>query len=348
MMETMTKRNNGASQQAHDNFSAIHSHLQDLNRRLVELLGDDYAIPLDKIREKADSLTVATRCLFFSHNEKHKDENPSAWIKVLLPVGRFVSGCSKCGRAQVVSHNGEIQPAPTLLTLSHCDERLLKTLLDFGCKEFPLTEEEAKALEIELPEEEKRNRQPRVGFPVTYADGSKGFHFRVALEGKPKWLHMKDGKAGEAVFGLHHEKVKQKIQAQRFVIITESPFDAAVLIAGDFPAVGCCGKGNVKALGCDLHRETLLSLLGDKGEIYVWCEPDAPETPQLVANALQRPVKVITPPVTEEDPKALKDGFRIWLDCGKDWEKLKGKINELLENVTEEVAPQPANDRAPN
>jgi hypothetical protein len=341
MIEMQTKHNNGASQQAQYDFSAFHEHLQALSDWFVRLLGNKYAIPLDKIRERDDSLTVATHCIYFTHNEKHEDQNPSAWIKVFKPKGQLVSGCSKCGRAQVVSHNGEMQPAPTLLTLSRRDERLLKTLLDLDCKEFPLTEEEAKVLEVELPEKEKRNRRPRVGFPVTYDDGSQGFHFRVALEGKEKWRHMLGRKAGEAVFGLHNETVKQKIQSQGFVIITESPLDAATLIAADFPAISCCGKKNAKAFGCDQHRETLLSLLGDAGTIYVWVEPDAAEFPQEVANALQRTVKVITPPVPEEDPKALKDAFRIWLACGKDWERFKAEIDRLIENATEVVTPQP-------
>jgi DNA polymerase elongation subunit (family B) len=341
MTEKQTQRhNNGATQ---NNFNAIRQHLEDLNQRLVELLGKKYALP--KPREGNDTIAFATHCLYYTHNEKHEDESPSAWIKVFLSKGQIVSGCSKCGRAQVVSHNGEWQPAPTLKTLSYGNERLLQTLLELGCKEFPLRREEAKALENVLPEKEKRNRQPRVGFPVIYADGSQGFHFRVALEGKEKWRHMKDGKAGEAIFGLHSEIVKRKIQAQRFVIITESQHDASVLITADFPAISGAGCGNTpKALACELHRETLLSLLGDNGTIYVWQEPDAPDFAQKIANSLQRPVKVIKPPVPEEeeDAKVLKDARRLWENkCGKDWVGFKAVINELLQNATEVVAPQP-------
>jgi hypothetical protein len=310
MIEMQTRHNNGGSQQAQYDFNTLREHLEALSDCFVRLLGEKYAF---KIREGDDSLATATHCVYFTHNEKHEDENPSAWVKVFLSQGQLASGCSKCGRAQVVFHNGEWQPAPTLKTLSHGDERLLKTLLDLGCKEFPLTEEEAKTLEVELPEEERRKRRPRVGFPVVYADGSMGFHFRVALEGKEKWRHMEGGKAGEAVFGLYHREIQQKIQSERMVVVTESPYDPCVLFAVGFPAIGGAGCGNTpKALACEQHRKTLLSLLGDDGVVYVWVEPDAQDFAQKVANALQRPVKVINPPVhEEEDPKELKDARRI-------------------------------------
>ncbi len=315
-----------------NDFNASHSHLEALNHKLVELLGNDYAIKLDEPAdfdlEGKPYTRFEIRCLYFTHNDKGYDEDPHGWIGVGQSDGEIISGCWVCERFQVVKHQGELQPAPTLRTLARNDQHFIKVLTDdLRCEELP-------------DRVIGKGQRPEVGFPVTYADGSQGYHYRVALEGKDKWLHEKGKKASEAVFGLHNETVKEKIQAQGFVIITESPMDAATLIAADFPAISCCGKKNAKAFGCDQHRETLLSLLGDAGTIYVWKEPDAAEFPQKVANALQRPVKVINPPVTDEDPEALKDAYRIWLACRKDWVRFKGEIDGLLQNTTE-IAPQP-------
>jgi DNA polymerase elongation subunit (family B) len=316
-----------------NDFNATQSHLEALNHRLVELLGDDYAINLDEPEdfelegEPFDRYKI--RCVYYTHNDKHYDEDPSGWIGVSQSdSNRLISGCWVCKRLQVIKRPDGYQPAPTLRTLSHNDPHLLEVLVAFGCKEVV----------IKVKEKEK----PAVAFPVTYADGSQGYHYRVALEGRNKWLHKEGGKAGEAVFALHRKGIQAGIQKKRFVIVTESPLDALVLIAAGNPAIAVLGKGNADALACDLHRETLLNLLGDAGTIYVWLEPDAPEFARKVANALQRPVKVISPPVPEDDPKALKDAKRLWVKCcGKDWEKFKATINELLENATEVAAPQP-------
>jgi len=313
-----------------NDFNATQAHLHDLNRWLVDLLGDDYAINLSKpaefTHEGKPFIRFETRCIYYSHNEDRYDHNPSGWIAVSLTDGKLISGCWVCGRRQVVESNEGYQPAPTLLTLSRRDKHLLKTLLDFDCEEV---------------KEVNKEKRPAVAFPVTYADGSQGCHYRVVLQGGNKWRHMEGRQAGEAVFALHRQEIQAEIQRKRFVIVTESPVDAATLITAGFPAIAVLGKGNADALACDLHKETLLSLLGDAGTVYVWREPDAAEFPQKVANALQRPVKVIYPPVLEEDPKALKDAYRIWVACGKDWKKFAGEISGLLENATEVVAPQP-------
>jgi len=84
------------------------------------------------------------------------------------------------------------------------------------------------------------------------------------------------------------------------VIVTESPMDAAVLFAAskwtNLPAISVLGKGNTKALSADLHRQVLSDAIGDDGTIFVWVEPDADGFAQKVADALQRPVKVISAP----------------------------------------------------
>jgi hypothetical protein len=313
-----------------NDFNATQSHLEALNHRLVELLGDEYAIQLDEPAdfelEDEPFIRYPIRCVYYTHNDKHYDENPSGWIAVSQKDGHLISGCWVCDRPQIVKHGGEYQPAPTLLTLSRNDKRLLKTLLDFGCEEV-----------TEVNEKE----QIAVAFPVTYADGSVGYHYRIALEGRDKWLHMKGGKASQAVFGLYKPEIQAGIREAGYVVITESPPDALVLITARFPSISGCGKGNTpKALACDQHKETLLGLLGDNGVVYVWVEPDAKDFAQRVANALQRPVKVINPPVHEEDPKALKDARRIWLACGKDWDRFRGEIVGLTQKATE-IAPQP-------
>jgi hypothetical protein len=124
MMETMTKRNNGATLQAQSNFSSIREHLQSMSDWLVDLLGDDYAILLDKLRRSDNKIFYSTRCIHYNHNNKHYDENPSGWIEVLLPNGWLKSGCYACGKAQIVYHDGKYQPTPTLLTLSRSHLRL--------------------------------------------------------------------------------------------------------------------------------------------------------------------------------------------------------------------------------
>jgi hypothetical protein len=324
MTEMQTKQNNGATQ---IDFNAIQQHLEALNHRLIDLLGDKYAIPINKPRKKVRKIAYAIRCIHYFHdNEDHYDDKPSAWIEVLLPDGKVVSGCSKCGRAQVVTHNGELQPAPSLRTLSHNDQRLIDTLLKLGCEEV---------------KQVNGKWQTAVAFPVTYDDGSEGKHYRVALEGKNKWRHLKDKEAGKAVFGLYHEETQKLIQANRKVIVTESPLDRCVLFTVGYPAIAVLGAGNANALACERHKETLLNLLGDDGEIFVWLEPDVEDFAQKVANALQRPVKVIKPPVHKDDLKKWKDAKRLWLDyCGKDWEKFEVVVKELLANATE-IAPQP-------
>jgi hypothetical protein len=195
MTETQTKRSNGATLQAHYNFSAIRDHLQALNRRLVDLLGDDYAIELDDpqqfTHEGETFIRYKIRCVYYTHNGDHYDHDPSGWIAVSQSdSNRLISGCWVCKRPQVIKRPDGFQPAPTLLTLSCNDPHLLKVLVAFNCKEV---------------NEVNGRDQIAVAFPVTYADdGSQGFHYRVALEGKGKWLHQKDGKASEAVFALHN------------------------------------------------------------------------------------------------------------------------------------------------
>ncbi|MFZ8852248.1 MAG: AAA family ATPase [Armatimonadota bacterium] len=323
MTEMQTKQNNGATQ---IDFNTIPQHLEALNHRLVELLGDDYAIRLDKPEdfelEGEPFIRYSNRCVYYTHGDDHYDEDPSGWIAVSQKDGHLISGCwaAACERPQIKKRPDGYQPAPTLLTLSRNDKRLLKTLLDFGCEEVT---------------EVNGNEQIAVAFPVTYADGSQGFHYRVALEGKGKWLHQKGGKASQAVFGLYNPEIQTAIREAGYVVIVESPPDAAVLITARFPSISGCGKGNTtKALACDQHRQTLLDLVGDNGVVYVWVEPDAKDFAQKVANALQRPVKVIYP------PDYAKDAFRLWLACGKDWDRFRGEIVRLTQNTTE-IAPQP-------
>ncbi|MFZ8853576.1 MAG: AAA family ATPase, partial [Armatimonadota bacterium] len=317
--QTRPKPSNGAQ----SNYAPTQPHLQALNHRLIDLLGDDYAIELDDphnfVHEGKPFIRFENRCVYYSHNDKHFDKNPSGWVGVSPTDGQIISGCWVCRRPQIIKHQGEYQPAPTLLTLSCNDKRLLKVLVAFDCEEV---------------KEVNGREQPAVAFPVIYADGSAGKHYRVALEGSNKWLHKEGGKAGEAVFALHRKGIQSGIQKKRMVVVIESPLDAAVLNAAGFPAIAVLGKGNAGALACDYHKETLFNLLGDDGVVYVWQEPDAKEFAQKVANALQRPVKVIYP------PDYAKDAFRLWLACGKDWDRFKAEIDRLIENATE-IAPQP-------
>ncbi|MFZ8851869.1 MAG: AAA family ATPase, partial [Armatimonadota bacterium] len=153
-----------------------------------------------------------------------------------------------------------------------------------------------------------------------------------------KWKHQSGGKASEAVFALHHERVQQAIARCQAVIVTESPLDAATLLAAskwtNLPAISVLGKGNAKALSADLHRQVLSDTIGDSGTIFVWQEPDADGFAQAVADALQRPVKAIFAPDTER-----KDAWRLWLVLNKDWNAFAQAIRDLVAQAIE-VTPQ--------
>jgi hypothetical protein len=209
-----------------------------------------------------------------------------------------------------------------LSDIAQGDRQLLATLKALGCVE----------------------QDSKVGFPVTYADGTQGYHFRIALDGKGKWKHQSGGKASEAVFALHHERVQQVIARCQAVIVTESPMDAAVLLAAskwtNLPAISVLGKGNAKALSTDLHRQTLLDTLGDGGVVFVWQEPDADGFAQAVADALQRPVKVISAPDTEH-----KDAWRLWFVLNKDWNAFAQAIRDLAAQATEVIPQQPTQEK---
>jgi len=206
----------------------------------------------------------------------------------------------------------------TLSDLAQGDRQLLATLQALGCVE----------------------RDGKVGFPVVYADGTQGYHYRVALDGKGKWRHQTGGKASEAVFALHHQRVQQIIADYRAVIVTESPLDAATLLAAslwtNLPAIAVLGKGNAKALSADLHCQTLLNALGDSRTIYAWVEPDADDFAQAVADALQRPVKAIFASDTER-----KDAWRLWLSLNKNWDAFAQAIRDLAAQATEVIPQQP-------
>jgi hypothetical protein len=215
-----------------------------------------------------------------------------------------------------------LSPRVTLSDIAQGDRQLLATLKALGCVE----------------------QDSKVGFPVTYADGTQGYHFRIALDGKGKWKHQSGGKASEAVFALHHERVQQVIARCQAVIVTESPMDAAVLLAAskwtNLPAISVLGKGNAKALSTDLHRQTLLDTLGDGGVVFVWQEPDADGFAQAVADALQRPVKVISAPDTEH-----KDAWRLWFVLNKDWNAFAQAIRDLAAQATEVIPQQPTQEK---
>jgi hypothetical protein len=215
-----------------------------------------------------------------------------------------------------------LSPRVTLSDLAQGDRQLLATLQALGCTE----------------------QGDKVGFAVTYADGTQGFHFRVALDGRGKWKHQSGGKASEAVFALHHERVRQVIAHCQAVIVTESPLDAATLLAASkwthLPAISVLGKGNAKALSADLHRQALSDALGDGGTIFVWVEPDADGFAQAVADALQRPAKAIFAPDAER-----KDAWRLWLALNKDWDAFAQAIRDLAAQATEVIPRQPTQEK---
>jgi hypothetical protein len=261
----------------------------------------------------------------------HSDSQPSLSISE-GSNGRVLLYCfAQCDYRAIVNAFVEqganpawfgLSPRVTLPDLACGDRQLLATLQALGCVE----------------------QDSKVGFPVTYADGTQGYHFRIALNGKGKWKHQTGGKASEAVFALHHERVRQAIARCQAVIVTESPMDAAVLLAAskktNLPAISILGKGNTKALSTDLHRQTLVNALGDSGTIFVWVEPDAEGFAQAVADALQRPVKAIFAPDAER-----KDAYRLWLALNKDWDAFAQAIRDLAAQATEVIPRQPTQEK---
>jgi hypothetical protein len=265
------------------------------------------------------------------HCPAHDDAKPS--LSVTESDGRILCKCfAGCGIDDICAALGittkdlrtddNLGQGVTLSDLAQGDRQLLATLQVLGCVE----------------------QDGKVAFPVTYSDGTQGFHFRVAIEGKSKWRHQASGKASEAVFALHHQRVQQVIADCRGVIVTESPLDAAVLLAAskwtNLPAVSVLGKGNAKAIGVDLHRQTLLNVLGDGGVVFVWEEPDADGFAQAVADALQRPVKATSAPDAER-----KDAWRLWLSLNKDWNAFAQAIRDLTAQATEVIPQQPTQGR---
>jgi len=59
-----------------NNFSPPQQHLQAMRQKLLDLLGADYDFV--KQRESDGVIYFNFRCLYYSHNDKHFDENPSA------------------------------------------------------------------------------------------------------------------------------------------------------------------------------------------------------------------------------------------------------------------------------
>ncbi len=266
-----------------------------------------------------------------AHCPAHDDAEPS--LSVTESDGRILVNCfagctvdAICAALGITTKDLRtdqgLSPRVTLSDLAQGDPQLLATLQVLGCVE----------------------QDSKVGFPTTYTDGTQGFHFRIALDGKGKWKHQSGGKASEAVFALHHERVQQAIARCQAVIVTESPLDAATLLAAsrltDLPAIAVLGKGNAKALSADLHRQALSDALGDGGTIYAWVEPDADGFAQQIADALQRPVKAIFAPDAER-----KDAWRLWLSLNKDWKAFAQAIRDLATQATEVIPRQPTQEK---
>ena len=125
-----------------------------------------------------------------SHCPAHDDAEPS--LSVTENDGRILlhcfAGCTVddiCAALGITTKelrtNNDLGQYVTLADLARNDSRLLATLRALGC-----TEQDGK-----------------VGFPVTYADGTQGFHFRIALDGKGKWRHQTGGKASEEIGRAH-------------------------------------------------------------------------------------------------------------------------------------------------
>jgi uncharacterized protein (DUF983 family)/energy-coupling factor transporter ATP-binding protein EcfA2 len=263
----------------------------------------------------------------------HNDTEPS--LSFTENDGRILVKCfAGCGIDDICAAlsittkdlrtNNDLEQCVTLSDLAQNDRQLLATLRALGC-----TEQDGK-----------------VGFSVVYADGTQGYHYRVALDGKDKWRHQVGGKASEAIFALHHQRVQKIIADYRVVIVTESPLDAAVLLAAskwtNLPAISVLGKNNAKAFSADLHRQVLLNALGDSGTIFVWEEPDADGFAQQIADALQRPVKAIFAPDAER-----KDAYRLWLALNKDWDAFAKVIHDLVAHAVEVIPQQPTLSDAP-
>ncbi|MEM1553041.1 MAG: hypothetical protein QXH03_10295 [Candidatus Bathyarchaeia archaeon] len=191
-------------------------------------------------------------------------------------------------------------------------------------------------LELALAElgcqETHYNNIPAVAFPYQTPEGEIFYHFRVAPEGKSKWLLQHGAPAKRLIFNLR--KALERAKDMNFLIITESPLDAATLWACGFAAIATVGKANAAALS------EFSGFIPEDLTVCAWIEPQAEDFAQNIANALQRPIKAFTAQSSQ-----LKDAWRILRENSGDIERTRQQVEQLMASSFE-VTPnlQPLNN----
>lgn len=191
-------------------------------------------------------------------------------------------------------------------------------------------------LELALAElgcqETHYNNIPAVAFPYQTPEGERFYHFRVAREGKSKWLLQHGAPAKRLIFNLR--KALERAKDMNFLIITESPLDAATLWACGFAAIATVGKANAAALS------EFSGFIPEDLTVFAWIEPQAEDFAQNIANALWRPIKAFTTQSSQ-----LKDAWRILRENSGDIERTRQQVEQLMASSFE-VTPnlQPLNN----
>ncbi|MEM4620064.1 MAG: AAA family ATPase [Desulfurococcaceae archaeon] len=172
--------------------------------------------------------------------------------------------------------------------------------------------------------EEVYNGRLAVVFPLQTPEGKVYKLYRIALEGKDKNRLERGAPASKLLF-------IPSLKVFEYVIITESPTDALVLMLLLFPrclAIAEVGKDNTIS-AIKQHQKRLIELFKGK-PIYVWVEPDAENFAENIAKALQTKVKAIK----IDYPFEFKDALRI-IKQRKDFVDVRNHIKELLDGAQE-------------
>ncbi len=190
--------------------------------------------------------------------------------------------------------------------------------LSLGCQDLKLALAELGC------QETRYNGIPAVAFPYRTPEGGTFHHFRVALEGKKKWLLQNHAPAKRLIFNL--EKALERAKNTNFLIVAESPLDAATLWACGFAAIATVGKANAAALS------EFSGFIPEDLTVFAWIEPQAEDFAQNIANALQRPIKAFTAQSSQ-----LKDAWRILRENSGDIERTRQQVEQLMAKSFEVV-----------
>ncbi len=153
-----------------------------------------------------------------------------------------------------------------------------------------------------------RNGNPAVAFPLWAPNGQVIGCLRYIMTGKGKW-HC--DAPDDGTFFAPPQVLDSALQ-KGLLVITESPADAVVLTAVGYPAIGVGSKENfVRGL------DAWANVLARYPKVVLWIDPNRVGMAQDVANILERPIWVVTPP--------LQDALAGW-----DWNATQEMVTKLI------------------